>query len=400
MAKINMQHLESSQEARDLSGRASKAFKDKGIPTTELLVDKYAKEFEKKIKDLGGQINFGELVRKGSSVRYYQWGCVCYNNESKRVFEIHGDIYKKWQFLGGLKWGIPTTDESPCTDGVGRYNHFTHESGNVLSIFWSPQSGANGIWGDIRKKWAELGYERSYLGYPTTDEIDFPDNGRVNGFQNGDIYFWGDTGAIDMKDVRIFYSGLYCVQESKWDQGSNSDEPYVIIGVSTANWVGSYTTPIYGDVDSHESRPGWMEIYHGKPYGINISTVVMEHDFGDPNKFRDDIQKILMVNHEIGTAALGFIPLVGPIIASIVGPALGKLMPKIGDALNTAFGFGDDVVGSSNRVIPAKEMILLAKGGKGNEFGLYFDFLMLGVTWTNGKSPAGAYRVYFQILPE
>lgn len=358
------------------------------------------KALQKKFDDLGGERFFGTVVRKGSVTWYYQGGCLCYIKERKIVFEIHGDIYKKWQILGGVRWAMPTTDELPCVDTIGRFNHFIGSSGMIKSIFWSPQTGANAIWGDIRKKWSELGFERSYLGYPISDEIDFPENGRANGFQNGDIYFWGDTGAIDMKNVRIFYSGLYCIQESDWDQSSNSDEPYVIIGVSSAKWVGSYTTPTYSDVDSHESRPGWMEIYHGKPYGITIGTVVMEHDEGDQNKYRDEIQKILMVNHEIGTAALGLIPLVGPIIAGIVGPALGKLMPKIGESITKIFNWQDDKVGSDTKIMSAREMILLARGGLSNEHNITYNFLTIGATSVNGKTPAGAYRVYFQILPE
>ena len=360
--------------------------------------DEHAELFERKFKEKGGENHFGSLIKKGWKAWYYQWGCICYNSTTNSAHEIYGDIYKKWQQLGGIRWGIPTTDESPCADGIGRYNHFCTESGMVLSIFWSPSSGANGIYGEIRRRWVELGYERSYLGYPTTDEVDFPDNGRANGFQNGDIYYWADTGPIDMNNVKMFFSGLYCKQESAQDQSSNSDEPYVIIGVSSANSTASYTTPIFSDVDSHESMPGWLEIYNGKPYGINLSAVVMENDFGDPNKFRDQIQSVLMANHEIGTAALGFIPVAGPLIAAIIGPALGKLMPKIGDAINDALGTEDDLVGSSNRVISAKEMVLLSKTPPGFDNYIINHFYMTIETKINEATPAGSYRVYFQLI--
>ncbi len=371
-----------------------------GLDENHYRKSKYADEIEKKFTALGGERFFGSIVRKGSLVWYYQGGCLCYNRNSKSVFEIHGEIFKKWQALGGIKWAFPTTDELACVDTIGRFNHFVGSSGMVKSIFWSPQTGANAIWGEIRNRWSELGFERSYLGYPITDEIDFPDDGRANGFQNGDIYFWSDTGAIDMKNVRIFYSGLYCIQESEWDQSSDSDEPYVIIGVSSPKWVGSFTTPTYSDVDSHESRPGWMEIYHGKPYGITIGTVVMEHDEGDQNKYREEIQRVLKINHEIGTVALGLIPLVGPIIAGIVGPALGKLMPKIGDSLTKIFNWQDDKVGSDTKIISAKEMVLLARKGVSIEHSIAHKFIMLAATWVGGKTPAGAYRIYFQIVPE
>lgn len=359
----------------------------------------YADQIEKKFKELGGERHFGTLIKRGSQTWYYQWGCLYYNQNLKTVFEIYGAIYVKWQALGGLKWGLPTTDELPCADGVGRFSHFIQKSGMLLSIFWSPQTGANGIWGEIRKRWTELGYERSYLGYPTTDEIDFPENGRVNGFQNGDIYYWHDTGPIDLKNVRIFYSGLYCVQESVEDQSSNSDEPYVVIGVSAPNNVTTFTTPIYSDVDTNESNLAWMEIYNGKPYGLSLSTVVMENDFGDPNKFRDVLQTILKTNHEIGTAALGVIPLVGPFIAAVVGSVLGELMPKIGDAINNALGTEDDLVGSSTKILTARELVMLTRDSIKIEHLIPHKFYMNAATLINGRTPAGSYRIYFQLFP-
>ncbi|RYE17250.1 MAG: hypothetical protein EOP45_16120, partial [Sphingobacteriaceae bacterium] len=202
--------------------------------------------------------------------------------------------------------------------------------------------------------------ERSYLGYPTSDELNFSEGGRANSFQHGDIYWWGDTGAIDLKDVILHYTGLYCFGETDRDQSSNSDEPYFIISISTPKITSTTRTQIYSDVDAKEVRPDLMEIYRGKPYGINIAAVLMENDFGDPNKYKDEIQKAVMAVHQAGTAALGLIPLVGPIVAAIAGPALGSLMPKIGGAINDLFNWGDDRIGSCNITLSAKQMVLLA----------------------------------------
>lgn len=119
------------------------------------------------------------------------------------------------------------TDETATPDGVGRYNHFT----NGVSIYWTPDTGAHAIWGDIRKRWEALGWERSYLGYPTSDEQDFSEGGRANSFQNGGIYWWPDLGAIDLRGVVLHYTGLVCFGETDWDQSSSSDEPYGIISI-------------------------------------------------------------------------------------------------------------------------------------------------------------------------
>ena len=54
------------------------------------------------------------------------------------AFEVHGDIRKKYDVLGGPggPLGLPLTDETATPDGVGRFNHF--QGG---SIYWTPRTG-------------------------------------------------------------------------------------------------------------------------------------------------------------------------------------------------------------------------------------------------------------------
>jgi len=54
------------------------------------------------------------------------------------AFEVHGDIRKKYDALGGPggPLGLPLTDETATPDGVGRFNHF--QGG---SIYWTPRTG-------------------------------------------------------------------------------------------------------------------------------------------------------------------------------------------------------------------------------------------------------------------
>ncbi|PGB53014.1 LGFP repeat-containing protein [Bacillus toyonensis] len=89
--------------------------------------------------------------------------------------EIHGAIYEKWKNTIGDNFGFPFTDESVTPDGIGRYNHFrrVHEPGKPEgSIYWTPQTGAHMVLGAIRDKWAQLGWEKSSLGYPIDDQRD------------------------------------------------------------------------------------------------------------------------------------------------------------------------------------------------------------------------------------
>lgn len=101
---------------------------------------------------------------------------------------VHGAIAQKWQALGcGAFLGQPITDELGTPDGSGRYNHF--ENG---SIYWTPWTGAFEVHGDIRARWAAMGWEQSSLGYPVSDEHDAP-GGRQNDFENGWIFWNADT---------------------------------------------------------------------------------------------------------------------------------------------------------------------------------------------------------------
>ncbi len=109
---------------------------------------------------------------------------------------VQGAIAAKWRSLGGESGilGRPLTDETKAPDGVGRYNHF---SGG--SIYWTPQKGAWEVHGAIRDKWAALGWERSVLGYPVTDETKTPDGiGRFNHFSHGSIYWKPTIGAWEV----------------------------------------------------------------------------------------------------------------------------------------------------------------------------------------------------------
>jgi len=345
---------------------------------------------QKRFDTLGGERFFGPLEEKDGRVWYYQRACLYYNSTLRKVVELHGEIYKKWRQLGGVRWGTPETDESPCSDGVGRYNHFNH--GNA-TIMWSPQTGANAVWGDIHKRWAELDWERSYLGYPTSDEVDFPDGGRVNSFQHGGIYWWPDMGAIDLNDVSVAYTGLVCFKET--GESSGSDEPYVVLGVNTPFTVASYRTKTYSSVDSNTSRPDLLEIYRGKPNGIAISILLTENDEGDPEKYKKEITAAVQKAHEVGTAALAFIPIVGVGIAAVLGPLIQKFIPNIGKAINDVFGFGDDIIGAQTIVLTGKDMIRLATRTNNSTYkNVGFKF-----STNNLKGESANYKVYFGIVP-
>lgn len=107
-------------------------------------------------------------------------------------------ISDKYAALGGANGflGAPASPETTAPDGVGKYRHYQNGS-----IYWHPQTGAHEVHGLIRQRWAQLGWELSYLGYPMSDEIDLVDgSGKVSKFQGGQV-MWR-TGASTVTEVK------------------------------------------------------------------------------------------------------------------------------------------------------------------------------------------------------
>jgi hypothetical protein len=107
--------------------------------------------------------------------------------------------------LGGATsfLGEPLTDELTTPDGVGRFNHF--QGG---SVYWTPTTGAHEVHGAIAAKWASLGFERSFLGYPTSDESDLGVNGgRFSNFQKGQIAWSPTSGANVSSSAHTVHGG-------------------------------------------------------------------------------------------------------------------------------------------------------------------------------------------------
>lgn len=129
--------------------------------------------------------------------RDYEHGSIYWSPQTG-AHEVHGDIRLHYAQLGGSSHflGYPLTDESGCPDGVGRFNHF--EGG---SIYWTPQTGAHEVHGPIRQTWADLGWENSFLRYPVSDEMGPPER-RNNRFQGGHIVRNADgSGAVAHESV-------------------------------------------------------------------------------------------------------------------------------------------------------------------------------------------------------
>lgn len=159
-------------------------------------------------------------------------------------------------------------------------------------------------------------------------------------------------------DYKVVYEGMYCVDETGWDLWG-SDEIYIIssavhIMPNGTNVVRTERLPItggnsgvYGDVDSHEKRVGprsavWAANVANLDGGMSLTTVVMEHDEGDPNKYKDEVDSAVKVAIAIATYLF---PLAGGILALVEASGL------VTDFFNWLLGTGDDEVGTNTVVL-------------------------------------------------
>ncbi|MFT8396447.1 LGFP repeat-containing protein, partial [Propionibacterium sp.] len=119
---------------------------------------------------------------RGGAYQNFQGGII-YWTPGVGAYTIHGAIHDEWASLGADKsyLGYPTSNEIPSTDGRV-YQNF--QGG---TIYWAPGVGAYTIHGAIHDEWASLGADNSYLGYPTSNEIGTVNGGTFQNYQGGTI---------------------------------------------------------------------------------------------------------------------------------------------------------------------------------------------------------------------
>ncbi|GAB2671137.1 hypothetical protein GCM10027169_36200 [Gordonia jinhuaensis] len=135
---------------------------------------------------------------------------------------VFGRIEQAYLATGGPNmWGNPTNNESAAANG-GRFQNFAKDT----AFYWHPRV-ANGVahqvGGAIRAKWAGLNWERGPLGYPTSNEQATANDGRMNSFQGGNVY-WGPYS-----DAHPVWGEIYKVWQrsggaNSWYQLPTSDE--------------------------------------------------------------------------------------------------------------------------------------------------------------------------------
>jgi hypothetical protein len=330
-------------------------------------------------------------VSLGSAGRLYwqEWkgGRAIYLMQpSGEAFAVDAPIYKEYEELSGLL-GNPIGDTKRLPDGRGTSNEF-----EMGTMYATATTGAHEVHGLIRARWLELGGPASDLGYPTSNELaERANGGRVNTFEHGDIFFWEDVGIEVVRGIQVRYRGQNCFAES--DEITGEDETYVVasaIGPQQQAIV-STRTPIVDDVNAGGSFPALQVVYSGSPAGIGaLAVTMMEHDTGNPDEYRDQIEagvRAAMNGLAAAVAATGVGLTVSGIAVALANAGAGPIADAINDALDT----GDDLIGTDVFPLRPKALIGLARADRQRERDVEFH---LATRLLTGE---GAYKAYFDV---
>jgi LGFP repeat/Concanavalin A-like lectin/glucanases superfamily len=217
---------------------------------------------------------------------------------ASKAFEVHGAILAKYLSSGGpTTWGYPVSNEHDVMSdslAIGRISEF-----EGCSIFWSVNSGAFEVHGDIRSKYRSVGGPAGDLGFPTSDESNVPGASapaRYNTFQNGSIVWFGSTAetyvclAFDITLGRVD-----TVESEGWLRGQNDVYMYATIE-DNGYVIHSERIPSSGDSDGNNiydyNRPfnlGPGGIVPNSPNrNINFSLDVWDSDWPDDDDHLGD----------------------------------------------------------------------------------------------------------------
>ncbi|WP_405162738.1 hypothetical protein OG203_41790 [Nocardia sp. NBC_01499] len=130
-------------------------------------IDAHYSEFGGSGSFLGAPLGPATEVAGGAE-RAYQGGVIYYSPDTGAK-AVYGEILVKYKSLGGPSGPLsfPTNDETGASDSVGRFNDFAEPGG--AAIYWKPELGAWTIKGRVLDAWRESGGVTGPFGYPRAD---------------------------------------------------------------------------------------------------------------------------------------------------------------------------------------------------------------------------------------
>jgi len=118
-------------------------------------------------------------------------------SKETRIADQRGGMFQEFR---GTIFGMTSMNTSITDDHQAQMPTCSVPKGKTTlvrsSVYWSPQTYAHMVQGEIRDYWLKLGGTKSKLGYPITDETYTPDHlGRISSFEGGEIWWYPEKGA-------------------------------------------------------------------------------------------------------------------------------------------------------------------------------------------------------------
>lgn len=132
-------------------------------------------------------------LRNSGCYQNYQNGAILWSAATGAHVSPNGPVRSKWGSMGyeNSELGYPTSAVVCGLRDGGCYQNF--QGGAIL---WSQNSGAHPSTGPIRARYANLGYENSFLGYPiTTTACTLAEGACYQNYQGGSITWHPMTGT-------------------------------------------------------------------------------------------------------------------------------------------------------------------------------------------------------------
>ncbi|CAN5278262.1 hypothetical protein BH18ACT12_BH18ACT12_13030 [soil metagenome] len=176
-------------------------------------------------KAIGFPVKLARAVAGGEE-QEFEGARMYHKKGAPKAFAVQGAILARFLATGGVgAWGYPVTNELDVwnkggTNVVGKSSEF-----EACTFYWSPQTGAHEVHGDLRQRYRDLGGPTGSLGFPTSDEISVPAApapARANTFQKGSLLWYGTAGSIVVASPFKVRVGRIDSKESEgWLQGQN-----------------------------------------------------------------------------------------------------------------------------------------------------------------------------------
>lgn len=145
-----------------------------------------------------------EYSVRGGRAQNFQNGTIYWNSRNGITEVTKHAIHANYVSLGGPKsaFGLPRTGEITLNNGVV-IQYF--ENGQM---YWHPRTGAYGVHSGMLNQYAKRGFERGFLGLPTSNEYTYKGQFRQN-FENGVLYWTrsNGTGVVGWEPANPYYFG-------------------------------------------------------------------------------------------------------------------------------------------------------------------------------------------------